>query len=136
MTMASNRKARVLVAKHMLEGHDRGGKALIRMLRDEGVEVIYIIYGVPEDVVMAAKQEDADVIGLSFFSGGYLENVPRLLKLMKQNNMNDVLVVVGGLIPDVDGPELLKMGVKGVYGPGADLTGFIDLVKSHAQARA
>jgi len=135
MTMASNRKARVLVAKHMLEGHDRGGKTLITMLRDAGVEVIYIIYGVPEDVVMAAKQEDADVIGLSFFSGGYFENVPRLLKLMEQNDMKDVIVVVGGLIPDVDGPELLKMGVKGVFGPGSDLTRFIDMVKSHAQAR-
>lgn len=133
--MASNRKARVLVAKHMLEGHDRGGKTLITMLRDAGVEVIYIIYGVPEDVVMAAKQEDADVIGLSFFSGGYFENVPRLLKLMEQNDMKDVIVVVGGLIPDVDGPELLKMGVKGVFGPGSDLTRFIDMVKSHAQAR-
>lgn len=136
MTMASNRKARVIVAKHMLEGHDRGGKALIRMLRDAGVEVIYIIYGVPEDVVMAAKQEDADVIGLSFFSGGYFENVPRLLTLMEQNDMKDIIVVVGGLIPDVDKPELLKMGVKGVFGPGSDLKAFIDMVKSHAQARA
>jgi methylmalonyl-CoA mutase C-terminal domain/subunit len=134
--MASNRKARVLVAKHILEGHDRGGKAIIKMLRDAGVEVIYIIYKVPEDVVMAAKQEDADVIGLSFFSGGYFENIPRLLKLMEENKMKDVHVVLGGLIPDVDKPELIKMGVKGVFGPGDDLTGFINMVKNHAQARA
>ena len=133
--MASKRKARVLVAKHILEGHDRGGKAIVKMLRDAGVEVIYIIYRVPEDVVMAAKQEDADVIGLSFFSGGYFENIPRLLKLMEENKMKDVLVVLGGLIPDVDKPELIKMGVKGVFGPGDDLTGFINMV-NHAQARA
>ncbi len=133
--MASNKKARVLVAKHILEGHDRGGKTVIRMLRDAGVEVIYIIYRIPEDVVMAAKQEDVDVIGLSFFSGGYLENVPRLMKLMEENRMKDVLVILGGLIPDVDKPELVKMGVKGVFGPGDDLTGFINMVKSHAEAR-
>lgn len=124
------------MGKHILEGHDRGGKTVIRMLRDAGVEVIYIIYGVPEDIVMAAKQEDVDVIGLSFFSGGYFENVPRLMKLMEQNNMKDVIIVIGGLIPDVDEPELLKMGVKGVFGPGSDLTKFIDMVKSHAEARA
>lgn len=133
--MASNRRARVLMAKHILEGHDRGGKTVIRMLRDAGVEVIYIIYRVPEDIVTAAKQEDVDVIGLSFFSGGYLENVPRLIKLMEENNMKDVIVIVGGLIPDVDQPELLKMGVKGVFGPGSDLTRFMDLVKSHAESR-
>ena len=124
------------MGKHILEGHDRGGKTVIRMLRDAGVEVIYIIYGVPEDIVMAAKQEDVDVIGLSFFSGGYFENVPRLMKLMEQNNMKDVIIVIGGLIPDVDEPELLKMGVKGVFGPGSDLTKFIDMVKSHAEAIA
>jgi len=123
------------MGKHILEGHDRGGKTVIRMLRDAGVEVIYIIYGVPEDIVMAAKQEDVDVIGLSFFSGGYFENVPRLMKLMEQNNMKDVIIIIGGLIPDVDEPELLKMGVKGVFGPGSDLTKFIDMVKSHAEAR-
>lgn len=133
--MASNRRARVLMAKHILEGHDRGGKTVIRMLRDAGVEVIYIIYRVPEDIVTAAKQEDVDVIGLSFFSGGYLENVPRLIKLMEENNMKDVIVIVGGLIPDVDQPELLQMGVKGVFGPGSDLTRFMDLVKSHAESR-
>jgi methylmalonyl-CoA mutase C-terminal domain/subunit len=134
--MASKKKARLLMGKHILEGHDRGGKTVIRMLRDAGVEVIYIIYGVPEDIVMAAKQEDVDVIGLSFFSGGYFENVPRLMKLMEQNNMKDVIIIIGGLIPDVDEPELLKMGVKGVFGPGSDLTKFIDMVKSHAEARA
>jgi methylmalonyl-CoA mutase C-terminal domain/subunit len=133
--MASKKKARLLMGKHILEGHDRGGKTVIRMLRDAGVEVIYIIYGVPEDIVMAAKQEDVDVIGLSFFSGGYFENVPRLMKLMEQNNMKDVIIIIGGLIPDVDEPELLKMGVKGVFGPGSDLTKFIDMVKSHAEAR-
>jgi methylmalonyl-CoA mutase C-terminal domain/subunit len=124
------------MAKHILEGHDRGGKTVIRMLRDAGVEVIYIIYRVPEDIVTAAKQEDVDVIGLSFFSGGYLENVPRLIKLMEENNMKDVVVIVGGLIPDVDQPELLKMGVKGVFGPGSDLTRFMDFVKRHAESRA
>jgi methylmalonyl-CoA mutase C-terminal domain/subunit len=133
--MASKKKARLLMGKHILEGHDRGGKTVIRMLRDAGVEVIYIIYGVPEDIVMAAKQEDVDVIGLSFFSGGYFENVPRLMKLMEQNNMKDVIIIIGGLIPDVDEPELLKMGVKGVFGPGSDLTKFIDMVKSYAEAR-
>lgn len=133
--MGTTRKARVLFCKHILEGHDRAGKTIIRMLRDAGVEVIYIIYGVPEEIVKSAAQEDVDVIGLSFFSGAYFENVSRLVKLMDEQKMQDVLLVVGGLIPDVDEPELLEMGVKGVFGPGSDLNKFIDMVKSHAESR-
>lgn len=133
--MESRKKARLLMAKHILEGHDKGTKTVMRMLRDAGVEVIYIIYRAPEDIVVAAKQEDVDVIGLSFFSGAYFENVSRLIKLLEQNNMKDVEIVVGGLIPDVDQPELLNMGVKDVFGPGVDLTKFIDLVKNCAETR-
>jgi methylmalonyl-CoA mutase C-terminal domain/subunit len=131
----AKRKARVLIGKHILEGHDRGVKTLLGMLRDAGIEVIYIIYRIPEDILSTAKQEDVDVIGLSFFSGGYFENVPRLMKLLEENHMKDVLVMVGGLIPDVDGPELMKMGVKSVFGPGSDLKRFIDTVVSYAETR-
>jgi methylmalonyl-CoA mutase C-terminal domain/subunit len=134
--MASERKARVLLAKHILEGHDRGAKTVLAMLRDAGVEVVYIIYRTPEDVMVAAKQEDVDVIGLSFFSGAYFENVSRLLRMLKDHEMRDVKVVVGGLIPDVDQPELLEMGVSGVFGPGSDLSAFVQLVKKHASSRS
>jgi methylmalonyl-CoA mutase C-terminal domain/subunit len=126
---------RVLLAKHILEGHDRGAKTVLTMLRDSGIEVIYIIYRIPEDIVAAARQEDVDVIGLSFFSGAYFENCSRLFDLMKAQGLDDVLVIVGGLIPDVDEPELLKMGVKGVFGPGSDLNKFIEMTMSHAQTR-
>lgn len=127
--METREKARLLMAKHILEGHDKGTKTVMRILRDAGVEVIYVIYRAPEDIVVAAKQEDVDAIGLSFFSGAYFENVSRLINLLKQNKMEDVKIVVGGLIPDVDQPKLLNMGVKGVFGPCSDLTRFVDLVK-------
>ena len=126
---------RVLLAKHILEGHDRGAKTVLTMLKDSGIEVIYIIYRVPEDILAAAQQEDVDVIALSFFSGAYFENCSRLFELMKARGLEDVSVIVGGLIPDVDEPELLKMGVKGVFGPGSDLNKFIEMTKSHAQTR-
>lgn len=80
-------------------------------------------------------EEDVDAIGLSFFSGAYLENVPDLMELMEKKGLRDVLVTVGGLIPDVDEQKLLKLGVKGVFGPGSSLTGLINLIKDHAAAR-
>ncbi|MBC7130411.1 cobalamin B12-binding domain-containing protein [Candidatus Bathyarchaeota archaeon] len=134
--MNKTKKARVLMAKHILECHDRGVKTMIRMLRDSGVEVIYTIYRTPEDIIAAALEEDVDVIGLSFFSGAYFENIPTLMNLMEKNGLQDIIVVVGGLIPDVDEPELLKLGIKSVFGPGSDISKFIDLVKDHARARA
>ncbi len=131
----TDKKIRVLMSKHILECHDRGIKTVIRMLRDAGFEVIYNIYRTPAEIVAAALEEDVDAIGLSFFSGAYFENVPDLMELIEKNSLQDVIVIVGGLIPDVDEPELLKMGVKGVFGPGSSLTRFIDLIKEHAASR-
>lgn len=133
--MNKKKKVRVLMAKHILDGHDRGVKTAVKIFRDSGLEVIYIIYRTPNEIVQTAMEEDIDVIGLSFFSGAYFENVPVLLDLLKKRKMDDVAVVLGGLIPDVDIPELLRMGVKGVFGPGSDLKKFTDLANQILEAR-
>jgi len=112
-------KIRVLVAKPGLDGHDRGAKVIARALRDAGVEVIYTgLHQTPEQIVSSALQEDVDVIGISLLSGAHRELVPRIIELLKQSDMGDVPVFVGGIIPDEDVPFLLSLGVRGVYGPG------------------
>ena len=133
--MNTEKKIRLLMAKHILDGHDRGVKTAVKIFRDAGMEVIYVIYRTPNEIIQTAMEEDIDIIGLSFFSGAYFENVPVLLNLLKKRKMNDVAVVLGGLIPDVDIPELLNMGVKGVFGPGSDLTKFTELAKQIVAAR-
>jgi methylmalonyl-CoA mutase C-terminal domain/subunit len=133
--MNAKKKIRLLMAKHILDGHDRGIKTAVRMFRDAGMEVIYIIYRTPQEIIATAVEEDIDIIGLSFFSGAYFENVPVLLDMLKRKKIEDVGVVLGGLIPDVDIPELLKMGVKGVFGPGSDLTKFTELAQQLVAAR-
>ena len=116
----SERKIRVLVAKPGLDGHDRGAKVVARALRDAGMEVIYTgLRQTPEMITEAALQEDVDVIGLSILSGAHMALVPRILELLKANEQEHVKVFIGGIIPDEDLPSLLKMGVVGVYGPGA-----------------
>ena len=118
----SRRPIRVLVAKPGLDGHDRGAKVIARALRDAGMEVIYTgLRQTPEMIVSAALQEDVDVIGLSILSGAHNALVPRLMGLLKDKHMEDVLVVLGGIIPDADIPRLKEQGVAAVFQPGAPL---------------
>jgi methylmalonyl-CoA mutase C-terminal domain/subunit len=122
------RKIRVLVAKPGLDGHDRGAKVIARALRDAGMEVIYTgLRQTPEMVAEAALQEDVDAVGLSILSGAHMALVPRIMELMRENDLGDVPVFVGGIIPNDDIPELQKTGVAGVYGPG---TSTEDIVRS------
>ena len=124
------RKIRVLVAKPGLDGHDRGAKVVARALRDAGMEVIYTgIRQTPEMIVEAALQEDVDVVGLSILSGAHLALFPRIMELLRENSMDDVLVVAGGIIPDEDIPMLNNLGIRGVFGPGTstqDIAAFIN----------
>ena len=115
----SERKIRVLVAKPGLDGHDRGAKVVARALRDAGMEVIYTgLRQTPEMVAEAALQEDVDAVGLSVLSGAHMALVPRVLELLKANGQENVKVFLGGIVPDEDVPQLLALGVMGIYGPG------------------
>jgi methylmalonyl-CoA mutase C-terminal domain/subunit len=115
-------KIRVLIAKPGLDGHDRGAKVVARALRDAGMEVIYTgLRQTPEMIAEAALQEDVDMVGLSILSGAHMTLVPRVVNLLHSHGLSDVLVFVGGIIPDEDVSELLKIGVRGIYGPGAPL---------------
>ncbi len=121
---------RVLVAKPGLDGHDRGAKIIARALRDAGMEVIYTgLRQTPEMIVNAALQEDVQVIGLSILSGAHNAIVPRIMELLREKEMSDVLVVVGGIIPDEDAAELKKMGVAEVFQPGASLENIIAFIR-------
>src|SRR5512141_227168 len=116
------RKLRVVIAKPGLDGHDRGAKVIARALRDAGMEVIYTgLRQTPEQIVSAALQEDADVIGLSILSGAHNHIAPRLMDLLKARGMDDVLVLMGGIIPDVDVPNLKALGIQGVFQPGTSM---------------
>jgi len=118
-----DRKIRVLIAKPGLDGHDRGAKVIARALRDAGMEVIYTgLRQTPEMVAEAALQEDVDVVGLSILSGAHMTLVPRVVELLKQKGLDDVLVFVGGIIPDEDVASLKALGVRGIFGPGANTT--------------
>ena len=134
--MADGRKLRVVIAKPGLDGHDRGAKVIARALRDAGMEVIYTgLRQTPEQVVAAALQEDADVIGLSILSGAHNHIAPRLMELLKEKGLDDVLVVIGGIIPDVDIPKLRQIGVKGVFLPGTPMQDIVDFINTNARAR-
>ena len=125
----SERPIKVLIAKPGLDGHDRGAKVLARGLRDEGFEVVYTgLRQTPEMVVTAALQEDVDVVGLSILSGAHMTLVPRICELLREKGLGDVLVTVGGIIPDDDVPALREAGVAAVFGPGTtigEVAGFI-----------
>jgi methylmalonyl-CoA mutase, C-terminal domain len=130
------RRLRVVIAKPGLDGHDRGAKVIARALRDADMEVIYTgLRQTPEQIVTAALQEDADVIGLSILSGAHNHIAPRLMELLKEKGLDDVLVVIGGIIPDVDVPKLKAIGVKGVFLPGTPMQEIIDFINSNARAR-
>ena len=126
-------RIRVLVAKAGLDGHDRGVKVIARALRDAGMEVIYTgLRQTPEMIVNAALQEDVQVIGLSILSGAHRAIVPHVMELLREKNMNDVLVVVGGTIPDADAQELKKNGVTAVFQPGSSLDAIVELIRTSA----
>jgi methylmalonyl-CoA mutase C-terminal domain/subunit len=130
---ASQRKLRVIVAKPGLDGHDRGAKIVARALRDAGMEVVYTgLRQSPEQIVAAALQEDADIIGLSILSGAHLPICQKVLELLRAKKMDDVKVVVGGIIPAQDIDELKKMGVADVFLPGASLADVVRSVTSAA----
>ena len=132
--MADDRKIRVLVAKPGLDGHDRGAKVIARALRDAGMEVIYTgLRQTPEMIVSAALQEDVDVIGLSILSGAHNAIVPRVTDLLKQNKMDDVLLVVGGIIPDQDFPRLKEAGVKGIFIPGTPMDDIVKFIRENVK---
>jgi methylmalonyl-CoA mutase, C-terminal domain len=134
--MPTDRKIRVLVAKPGLDGHDRGAKVIARALRDAGMEVIYTgLRQTPEMVVAASLQEDVDVIGLSILSGAHNVIVPRVLELLKQNHMDDALLVVGGIIPDQDVEGLKKAGVAAVFQPGTPMDSIIDFIRTNVKPR-
>src|ERR1700682_3752251 len=133
----TEKKIRVLIAKPGLDGHDRGAKVIARALRDAGMEVIYTgLRQTPEMIASAALQEDADCIGLSILSGAHNHIAPRLMELLTEKGLDDVLVVIGGIIPDVDVPKLHAMGVKGVFLPGTPMQVIIDFIKANARPRA
>jgi methylmalonyl-CoA mutase C-terminal domain/subunit len=126
----ADRKIRVLVAKPGLDGHDRGAKVVARALRDAGMEVIYTgIRQTPEMIAEAALQEDVDVVGLSILSGAHMALCPRIVELLKTQGLDDVVVLVGGIIPDDDVEPLHNMGVKGVFGPGTSTQDIIDFIQ-------
>ncbi len=134
--MPDDKKIRVLVAKPGLDGHDRGAKVIARALRDAGMEVIYTgLRQTPEMVVSAALQEDVDVIGLSILSGAHNAIVPRVHDLLTQNHMEDVLLLVGGIIPDQDVPLLKQQGVAGIFQPGTAMDEIIQFIRNHAKPR-
>jgi len=127
-------KIRVLVAKPGLDGHDRGAKVIARALRDAGMEVIYTgLRQTPEMIVNTALQEDVQVIGLSILSGAHNAIVPRVMELLKQQHMTDVLVIVGGISPDEDAAQLKRMGVAAVFQPGASLQEIAEFIRSSAK---
>jgi methylmalonyl-CoA mutase C-terminal domain/subunit len=128
---------RVLVAKPGLDGHDRGAKIIARALRDAGMEVIYTgLRQTPEMIVNAALQEDVQVIGLSILSGAHNAIMPRIMELLREKEMTDVLVVVGGIIPDEDAMELKKIGVAEVFQPGASLEKIVSFIRESVQQPA
>ena len=131
------RKIRVVIAKPGLDGHDRGAKIIARALRDAGMEVIYTgLHQTPEQIVETAIQEDADAVGISILSGAHMTLVPRILEGLKENGVEDVLVVVGGTIPKDDVAALKQQGVAEVFTPGAPVSEIVDFLREHVPTRA
>jgi methylmalonyl-CoA mutase, C-terminal domain len=130
MEAATARKIRVVVAKPGLDGHDRGAKIIARALRDAGMEVIYTgLHQTPEQIVETVLQEDADAVGLSILSGAHMTLVPRVIELLREQDADDVVVTVGGTIPNQDISELKELGVAEVFTPGAPTQDIIDFIK-------
>ena len=122
---------RVLVAKPGLDGHDRGAKVIARALRDSGMEVIYTgIRQTPQMIVQAAVQEDVHVLGLSILSGAHLEILPEIMRLLREEKMDEVKVVLGGIIPEQDRDTLLEMGISAVFGPGTSTSEIVEFIQN------
>jgi len=133
----SARPIRVLVGKPGLDGHDRGAKVIARALRDSGMEVIYTgIRQSPQMIAQAASQEDVDVIGMSILSGAHLEILPEIMSLLKDQGMDDVIVVVGGIIPEVDRQPLKDLGIAEVFGPGTTTGSIVEFIQDKIKERA
>jgi len=136
MEAATARKIRVVVAKPGLDGHDRGAKIIARALRDAGMEVIYTgLHQTPEQIAETVIQEDADAVGLSILSGAHMTLVPRVVELLAEQGVEDVLVTVGGTIPAEDIPELEKLGVAAVFTPGAGTDEIVEFIRENAAER-
>ena len=130
-----SRPIRVLVAKPGLDGHDRGAKVIARALRDAGMEVIYTgLRQTPEMIVNAALQEDVQVIGLSILSGAHNAIVPRVIELLREKDMGDVKLIVGGIVPDEDAARLKEQGVAAVFQPGASLDAIVNFIRGAVPA--
>jgi methylmalonyl-CoA mutase C-terminal domain/subunit len=125
-----DRKTRVVIAKVGLDGHDRGAKVIARALRDAGMEVIYTgLHQTPEQIVETVIQEDADAVGVSILSGAHMTLIPRILELLRENEVDDVLVLVGGTIPADDARELKEQGVAEIFTPGAPTGAIVDFLR-------
>ncbi|HWE12833.1 MAG TPA: cobalamin B12-binding domain-containing protein [Solirubrobacteraceae bacterium] len=135
MAPAQDKKIRVVVAKPGLDGHDRGAKIIARALRDAGMEVIYTgLHQTPEQIVETVIQEDADAVGLSILSGAHMTLVPRIMELLAEQGVDDVVVTVGGTIPSDDVAELKSLGVAEVFTPGASAQQAIDFIRGAVRA--
>ena len=127
----ADRKIRVVVAKPGLDGHDRGAKIIARALRDAGMEVIYTgLHQTPEQIAATVIQEDADAVGLSILSGAHMTLVPKVVELLREQDVEDVVVTVGGTIPADDAPELKKLGVAEVFTPGASTDEIVEFIRT------
>lgn len=132
--MVTEKRIKIVLAKPGLDGHDRGAKLLARVFMEAGMEVVYTgLRQTPEMIVQTALQEDADVIGLSSLSGVHNYFFPRVMELLREKLMEDVLVVGGGIIPAEDAEELKKAGVAGIFGPGTDTREIVEFVKTHVR---
>ena len=130
-------RIRVVIAKPGLDGHDRGAKVVARALRDAGMEVVYTgLHQTPEQIVETVVQEDADAVGLSVLSGAHMTLFARVTELMRERGIDDVVVFGGGIIPEDDVPELERLGVAGVFTPGATTTDIVEWVRTHVGAPA
>jgi methylmalonyl-CoA mutase C-terminal domain/subunit len=135
MAASTEKKIRVVVAKPGLDGHDRGAKIIARALRDAGMEVIYTgLHQTPEQIVETVIQEDADAVGLSILSGAHMTLVPRVMQLLKEQGVDDVVVTLGGTIPSDDVKELKELGVAEVFTPGASTQQAVDFIRSAVRA--
>ena len=135
MTQSRN-PIRVLVAKPGLDGHDRGAKVIARALRDSGMEVIYTgIRQTPQMIVQAAIQEDVDVLGMSILSGAHLEILPGIMDLLREEGLSDIVVIVGGIIPESDRQPLLNLGISGGFGPGPSTGAIAEFIEAKIEER-
>jgi methylmalonyl-CoA mutase C-terminal domain/subunit len=136
MKNETKKKIRVLIAKPGLDGHDRGAKVVARALRDAGMEVIYTgLHQTPEQIAETAIQEDVDAIGLSCLSGAHMVLFTRVVELLEEHGVKDILITGGGIIPDEDIPKLKKIGIKEIFGPGTTLETIVEFHRKHVRKK-